>query len=355
MIPPLSGWDELTLSWLADALAGQLGGSELGGARVEPLGDGTNRRARVHLDYRAGKGPASVFVKIQGRALSRLALLSLGAFASEARLAGSGVELPIESPRAFAAAVDWRRLRYVVVTEDVAALGGRPNDATRPLGPAEVSSGLAGLASLHAAFWGRRLPPSLGFLEPWRLRSGWALISRASLARGMRRLERLGQAQLVRRSTSAAVLERQFRRSAVLASRAPQTVLHGDPHPGNTYALGEGRTGFYDWQLVRRGSWSHDVGYFLAGSLAVEDRRRHERELLAGYLEALRRAGAEAPGAGEAWDGYRATPAFGLGTWLHTLSAAVFQPEAICFAMIERFAAAYDDLGTAASAAGRSR
>src|SRR5919204_96471 len=105
------------------------------------------------------------------------------------------------------------------------------------------------------------------------------------------------------------MLERQFRASAALAAAGPQTVLHGDPHPGNTYALPGDRTGFYDWQLIRTGNWSHDVGYFLAGSLSVADRREHERELLGGYLGALREAGADPPPLDHAWQRYRASPA----------------------------------------------
>ncbi len=50
-------------------------------------------------------------------------------------------------------------------------------------------------------------------------------------------------------------------------SREPITVLHGDPHPRNTYTLPDGRMGVLDWQLIRRGSWSHDVGYALIGAL----------------------------------------------------------------------------------------
>jgi aminoglycoside phosphotransferase (APT) family kinase protein len=37
------------------------------------------------------------------------------------------------------------------------------------------------------------------------------------------------------------------------AGRGPQTLLHGDPHPGDTYGLPDGTTGFYDWQLARLG------------------------------------------------------------------------------------------------------
>src|SRR3546814_7238951 len=59
--------------------------------------------------------------------------------------------------------------------------------------------------------------------------------------------------------------------------RGPVTLLHGDAHVGNTYVLPDGSVGFLDWQVVRRGCWSQDVGYFLVGALTQDDRREHER------------------------------------------------------------------------------
>ena len=113
------------------------------------------------------------------------------------------------------------------------------------------------------------------------------------------------------------------------------------PHPGNTYAIGAG-TGFYDWQLVRRGSWVHDVGYFMVSSLTVADRRTHERDLLAGYLDTLARHTGDRPR--DAWPQYCATPVYGLGAWLQAIAAGTFHPADTCLVAIERFVAAYRDL-----------
>jgi len=337
---------EVTPSWLTLAIAGRCPGAVVDAVDAGAVTDGTNRRATLSVSYAEGSGPASVFVKMQGRPRHRVALLALGALATEARLADSGVVLPLEHPMPYAAGVDWRRLATIAVMDDVTCRGGRPNEALRPLNLDEVRSGLEGLAQLHAAFWDRPLPPQLRFLHPWRLGRTWAPISRASLSRGLHRLEDAGHLALIPVGVDARNLERQFRRSATLASIGPQAILHGDPHPGNTYAMAENRTGFYDWQLARTGNWSHDVGYFLVSSLDIADRRAHDEELLIGYLDALRRAGVDAPGADQAWTRYRATPAFGLGTWLHTLSAGSFQPVDVCLTTLQRFTAAYVDLET---------
>ena len=37
-----------------------------------------------------------------------------------------------------------------------------------------------------------------------------------------------------------------------LIDKGPQTVLHGDSHPGNIY-FRDGKAGLLDWQVVKRG------------------------------------------------------------------------------------------------------
>lgn len=338
-------WAEMTPGWMTAALAGAFPGAVVREVVACELGGGTSRRARLRLAYRAGEGPASVFVKREGSWPNRLALLALGALESEARLYTSGVPLPLEHPAPYATVIDRRRLSAVVVLEDVTLRGGRPHALEQALSADQVASGLAGLARLHAAYWARPLPPTLDFVGPWRLGRRWAPVSWASLQRAVRLLRSGGNGGLLPPGADASSLEQGFRRWAALAASGPQTLLHGDPHAGNTYALAGGVTGFYDWQLVRSGSWVHDVGYFLISSLQVAERRAHERALLAGYLAALRGAGAPAPDPAEAWDRYCLTPGFGLGSWLHTLSGGGFQPARTCLVAIERFAAAEADRG----------
>ncbi len=318
-------WSGITPAWLSAAL-----GRPVIRATVHDIADGTNARARVRLQFADDDpAPRCVFVKREGRPINRLALTALGAREAEADLVRHAPELPLEHPAFLAAATDRRRLAAVVVMEDVTLRGGRPNSASSPLSVEQVAAGLAELARLHARHWEAPLP---SFVRPWRLGPGWAPVARAGFARARQKLRRLG----VPFEVTAAEIERGFRGWAHLAASGPQTLLHGDPHPGNTYTLGA-TVGFYDWQLVRSGSWAHDVGYFIGSSLTVADRRRHERELLARYLAALGRRPADA------WSLYRRTPVFGLGSWLQTLAAGTFQPLDLCLATIERFAAAYRD------------
>lgn len=318
-------WAELTPAWFAVAL-----GRSVVSVRLADVDAGTNARARVAVGFGDGDAPTTLFVKREGRLLNRLALTALGAREAEADLARSGLELPLEHPAFHFGAVDRRRLAAIVLMDDITACGGRPNSAVRPLSVDDVARGLAELARLHAAYWERPLP---AFVRPWHIGRQWAAVAWPGLLWARRKLGRLGQPL----DLDLGEIERGFRAWARRAEQGPQTLLHGDPHPGNTYAIGD-TVGFYDWQLVRRGSWAHDVGYFVVAGLTVDDRREHERELLAGYLAAL---GDHRPD--DAWAQYRAAPVYGLGAWLQTLAAGTFQPVETCLVAVDRFASAYRD------------
>jgi aminoglycoside phosphotransferase (APT) family kinase protein len=127
---------------------------------------------------------------------------------------------------------------------------------------------------------------------------------------------------------------------------SPQTLLHGDPHIGNTYVLPGGEVGFLDWQVARRGNFSLDLGYFLQGALTIADRRNHERELLEEYRDALALPADEMPTMDEVWLRYRASVAHGLTLWLCTASAdgGLWQSAEVAVTLAQRYAAAYADL-----------
>lgn len=314
-------------------------------AAVTPgaIAEGTNTTVRVRLEYASGVGPQSVFVKLAGRLLHRGALVALGANFTEARLAVSGVELPIRHPRYYAGAYDVTRLASVVVMEDLGDV--MVSSPAAPLEEPTVRDGLVELANLHAATWDRPGSVGLGFVRPWRLNPVLSMLSSVSMRRGLARYLRRAGSSRVALAGGAGALARAFARAVERAGEGPRSILHGDPHPGNVYVTSDARTGFCDWQLVRLGHWSHDVGYFIVGGLDVDDRRRLERDLLAFYLDALGRAGARAPDFSKAWARYRETPAYGLGAWLHTLSFGAFQSEATSLTLVGRFGAAYEDFG----------
>lgn len=96
---------------------------------------------------------------------------------------------------------------------------------------------------------------------PLALRARYWAFALFGPRRSLARLRELGQTDLMPRvDWSSRYALSLFAYSCRLARTGPPTVLHGDAHVGNTYRLPEGRLGFYDWQFVRTGAWSHDVG-----------------------------------------------------------------------------------------------
>ena len=345
-------WDEITPAWMTAALAEHFPGATVDNISVALRDDGTNRRARLALRYSAGSGPATVFAKAVDPDHAELVALTSGLF-HEPRLFGSGVDLSLDHPAVYVALIDEPGSNFLMIMEDVVARGADPRDSTRPMSIEQVANGVRGLARMHGRFWGDRLTaaPQLGWLEPFVAFEG---LEHAPLHIAPERLGDTVAAEILAVSGTELFVDIWARYIGTLtgSSRTPQTLLHGDPHIGNTYVLPGDDVGFLDWQMARRGNWSLDLGYFLQGALTVEDRRRAERELLDEYRGALGLPAHELPSADEVWLRYRASVAHGLAIWMATLSGGdAWQGAEICLALAQRYSAAFIDLDTRAALA----
>src|SRR6266511_144352 len=89
----------------------------------------------------------------------------------------------------------------------------------------------------------------------------------------------------------------------------------GTPTSAISFLDADNRPAFVDWQLVQRGPWYIDVGYHVASALTVEDRRRHEADLVRHYLENLAARGIDPPKSDEAWAGIRRGILHGFYLW----------------------------------------
>jgi hypothetical protein len=223
----------------------------------------------------------------------------------------------------------------VVITEDVVTQGGRFLDTRDEYTPDQVAESLGELATLHAATWARlslrdvpwlapRLAGILAFRGVDEIRGNFESVIGAGVPPEVRDAERLATA---------------YRALTSLTSDDDAwTVIHGDAHLANVYLDGKARPSFVDWQLVQRGPWYLDVGYHIASTLKVEDRRRTERELVRHYLDRLAVAGDIRMSEDAAWLGIRRGIVHGFFLWGITLK--VDPP--ITAELLER-------LGTAAS------
>jgi len=257
-------------------------------------------------------------------------------------------ELPIEAPTAFASSYDPSTGRFGLLLEDLGAREARFPSAVEPVSLDAVRSILANLATLHATFWDSprfaddlawvATPTRGGMFEVFDL-IGLELIE-DQVARHPFKQELIAP---LGRSISDMweLLWRVQRRHG----ERPVTLLHGDPHVGNTYLLPVDRGGLLDWQLMMRGCWAHDVVYVMVTALDPETRRNAERDLVAEYLDRLGAAGGDPPALDAALAQCRTAALWGLVIgWLICPPENYGQP--ITEANIARLVAAVQDYET---------
>jgi aminoglycoside phosphotransferase (APT) family kinase protein len=333
----------VSAEWMTAALARSHPKVEVDAVVVLLRDDGTNRRVRLGLTYSRGAGPATVFVKASDPEHAALNAAT-GGLLNEARLFACEAHLPVDHPEVYLSLVDEEGLDFMMVMEDVVARGCDPRDATRPLTIDQAARGAASLARLHSAYWGNRLRghAELSWVEPFT--------TPYRLARGIDiGLERAGDTipGEVQRLGGVGI-ERQWQAFTATVLDGPQTLLHGDPHIGNTYVLPDDGVGFLDWQVVRSGNPVLDLGYFVQGALTIDDRRDAEMDLVDTYLDALDLPAGGSPTREEVRRRYRASAAYGLAIWLATAASSWQRPE-VSLALAERYAAAFVDLEAAAA------
>ncbi len=338
-------WDDVTAAWMTAAIASKHPDAKVGEVKIVTRDDGTNRRARFALSYAEGDGPKSVFLKAHA-ASHRIVHLRNGNLFNEARLFASGVSLPVDHPVVYKSVIDYLRLDFLLVMEDLMERDADPRDALRPLTVEQVADGLRGLAKLHSQFWNfsNKTHPTLKWVKTWKPSAGWQTGLKKWVPRGLERAK--GQISVPVLALSGDEVVQIWARYVGTLAKGASTLLHGDAHIGNTYVMNNSVVGFLDWQVARRGNWSQDVGYFLVSALTEEDRREHEKWLIEEYWRALTVPEAQRPTAEQVWLWYRATPAYGLAIWLSTLGTDGYQSQEISLTLAQRFASAFVELDT---------
>jgi aminoglycoside phosphotransferase (APT) family kinase protein len=250
------------------------------------------------------------------------------------RLAERGVRVP----RALFAGTNSVSGQGIVVLEDLVVGGYGFGECAEAWAPKTVAEGLAQLAGLHALTWGAKQEE-----YSWLGGSVVQEVGRSLFT------EEYWWQQFETEDCPAGVPEWMKDRERMLAafetlweneSEKLRCVIHGDCHVGNTFVGKGGEVGFLDYQAPSLGSAMHDVAYFLSGALSVENRRKYERDLVEGYLEALEKAGGPKLGVDEVWKDYRMHTLHGF-VWV--LTCPRMQTKARVDAMTERHVAAIED------------
>ena len=331
---------DIDAAWLQEALQPHAPGARIDDIEIAEAHSGTTGRARVLLRHDDARLPKSVFVKLppfdEGQ---RKFVEAQGMGRAEARFyAELAHEVPVRVPRSWHAAHDGEG-RYVMVLEDLLAVGARYPGASDPHLASFVEGTIDAFAALHAVFAGSPRFAAGGDLA-WveeRSRSYGSAAPLVTFA-----VEQLGdRLPAASRALAEAYVPRAERIPALLAEGTP-TLIHGDAHIGNMFAPGD-TPGFLDWAMVSSAPGLRDVAYFLGGSVGTELRRARERELVARYCAQLRARGAVLE-TDQAWRQYRLNL---LTAWIAALVTAAmgshWQPIEIGMAATRRADAAIAD------------
>jgi hypothetical protein len=307
---------------------------------------GTSSRARLALT--GDDVPASVFVKMPAETVATRLMGELG------RLAHTEVMFYRELapqltglPASYGSAFDSLTGRFVLVLEDLAVDSCVFPDTLHPLDKDQAGKIVELLARLHATFWERL--PNNGSRGPL----GWVYSAsgdHTSLLTGP--LLNTSARRLAERTTIGVEDGRfiidNYRSVAKLIDGQPNTVMHGDAHPGNVY-FRNGQAGLLDWQAVRRGHPGRELAYTLITGMTTADRQSCERDLLATYRHTLAAAGGPELDADELWLRYRQGALYAYVAPLITAGMGGMQDESIALEGVRRGVAALTDLETVAA------
>ena len=131
-------------------------------------------------------------------------------------------------------------------------------------------------------------------------------------------------------------------------------LVHGDYRLDNLLFPPDGGAGVVavDWQTLSLALPARDLAYFLGTSLSVEDRRAHERDLVAAYHQALTSYGVADYSLEECWDDYAFAMVQGplVATFGCAYGTRTERGDRMFAAMVTRACTAIRDLGTLALA-----
>ncbi|WP_101951188.1 phosphotransferase family protein [Mycobacterium sp. 3519A] len=337
---------DVTSTWLEGVLQAYAPGARLRSIDVVEAHSGTTGRARVLLAHDDPNLPGSVFVKLAPfDAEQRMFVDQQGMGIAEARFyAELATDVPVRHPQPFYAAHDDAG-RYVMVLEDLHAVGARyPGHSDADLA-SFVEHTIDAFAAMHAAFWDSpRFSPDGDLAWVRGASSSQSYGSAAALVRFA--VEELGERLPAASHELAEVYVPRAEKVPGLIAEGTRTLVHGDAHLGNMFIDGT-EPGFLDWAMVGCAPGLRDVAYFLGNSVPTQLRRAQERHLIARYCRGLQERGAEVD-LDEAWGQYQLHL---VSAWIAAVVTAgmgsKWQPIEIGLAATMRANAAIEDHGVA--------
>ncbi|HEY9413486.1 MAG TPA: phosphotransferase [Pseudonocardia sp.] len=333
---PIVGVDGVDADWMTTVLtgAGTLGSGTLGsGARVvdvrcEPCGTGQlGDSYRFALTYDPpGSGPATVVAKFASEdATSREFGRTSGYYRSEIRFYNElAPTLSVSTPTPIYAALADNQADFVLIMEDLSP--ARTVDQLIGCTADEAALVLEETAALHAGSWRDPRLAGLDWLTGPSTLFAHVTDNLAPLVASYPEL----YGDLVPDSdldVARGLIPHADAWKRILADQ--QCLWHSDIRADNVLFDVQGGArpvALLDWQGLGYGRGTLDVAAFLGISMTTDDRRTHERDLVAVYQRALAAGGVDEYTAESCWNDYRVQAVqaltvgvFGLGAVKRTV------------------------------------
>ena len=339
------GATDLSAEFLTAALARTRPGAVVHAVRAERIGTGQiGASYRLHLE--GVDVPSTLVAKIAADDRAARERVKDG-YRKEVRFYQElGARVVPHVPRCSYAAISDDALAFTLLLDDLApAVPGVQADGCTV---DEAAAAVRNLAGIHAVAWCDDALLAASWLQPWDADTG-RFLGDVLVGALDEFLDRYGDA------LGAADVDT-LRAAAVSTGAWAATpvdhfaVVHGDYRLDNLMFSADGPVVALDWQTATVGSPMRDLAYFLETSLDVELRRRHERELLTVYADALVATGVDRAAADKCLGAYGADLRQGpLVTVLGAVYATATRTDAadgMFLAMARRSCAALRDLGT---------
>jgi hypothetical protein len=341
----VDGPEGLTAEWLGGAL-----GENVAGVTVTPIGTGqTGASYRLHVTYAERSDLPNTFVaKLPAEDPTVRERVAFGYRAEVAFYETVAPTLAVPLPECHVSAISDDGQRFVLLLADLAPAA--QGDQLAGCSPEAAKAAVVALAGLHGPRWcdhaWTEFTASVMPKPDADMAAGFAELARIAadtfLERLGDRLSELGRDVLRSYPDSLA--------RWLLLNPERYALLHGDYRLDNLMFAPDGSVSVVDWQTIGVGLPARDLAYFLSTSLTSDDRRDHERQLVAEYHEALRQHGVTDYGADDCWEDYRIgmlqTPL--IATLGAAFSTTTERGDAMTLVMLERGCVAIRDLHTLA-------
>lgn len=333
--------DDLTAERLTDILRSADHDAEVTSVSAEPVGTGQMAGSyRIRLTYAEASPtlPDTMIAKMATGPQDQRDF-ACGAFRNEVGFyqdLASTFRVPV--PRHFGSVISPTGAEFVLLLEDMA--DARQGDQIAGCTPAQAESVAIAAAGLHGPRWN-----DADLIDRFPLPTDDDRALMESVLEPMAQVYRDRFAPVGIDDGAVEWLVAQAGDWLVTPQRSV-ALVHGDLRIDNVLFGADDTVTIIDWQTIVSGNPLRDIAFLLSTSLTVDDRRAHERRIVAAYHDALLSHGVSGYSPEECWDDYVANLI--QGPLIVVFGSAAAQPtprgDTMFETMLHRSATAIDDL-----------